>query len=282
MRHEDFSGQRAFAHVETLVNFGPRPSGSPELAKTGDYIATRLRECGLTVEEQIFTAPTPRGTIKFRNIIGKTRTQRGGAAGVVVIGSHYETKWFEKFRFVGANDGGSSTGALLELAKVASAQPDLWFVFFDGEEAMVEYDQADGLYGSKHFVAELKRTGQAERIKAMVLLDMVGDKSLKIEIPSNGDGPLIQKVFDASRAAGTRDYFGYRGEVLLDDHEPFVEAGIPAVDLIDYPYGSKPGLNDYWHTEQDTLDKISPRSLEIVGQTTLQLMNSLASTIARR
>ena len=281
-RPEDFSGQRAYAHVEQLVAFGPRPSGSVELAKSGDYIAARLREYGLTVEEQTFTAPTPRGSIRFRNIIGKTRTQRGGTAGVVVIGSHYDTKWFEQFRFVGANDGGSSTGVLLELARVAAAQPNLWFVFFDGEEAMVEYGPADGLWGSKHFVAELKRAGQVGRIKAMVLLDMVGDARLEIEMPSNGDGALIQQVFDAARAGGTRDYFGYRGGALLDDHEPFLAAGIPAVDLIDFTNGSKPGLNDYWHTEQDTLDKISPRSLEIVGQTTLRLLELPAKTGAPR
>ena len=201
--------------------------------------------------------------------------QRGGGADVIIIGSHYDTKWFDRFRFVGANDGGSSTGVLLELARVASAQPNLWFVFFDGEEAMVEYSADDGLWGSKHFVVELKRTGQAEQIKAMVLLDMVGGAHLEIGIPSNGDGALIQQVFDASRAAGTRDHFEYRGGALLDDHEPFLEAGIPAVDLIDFTYGSRPGLNDYWHTEQDTLDKISPQSLEIVGRTTLRLLDSL-------
>ena len=278
LRLDNFSGQHAYALVEQLVAFGPRPSGSAELAKSGDYIAARLREYGLTVEEQAFTAPTPRGSIRFRNIIGKTRMQRGGTASIVVIGSHYDTKWFEQFRFVGANDGGSSTGVLLELARVAAAEPNLWFVFFDGEEAMVEYGPADGLWGSKHFVAELKRTEQVERIKTMVLLDMVGDARLEIQMPSNGDGALIQQVFDAARAAGTRDYFGYRGGALLDDHEPFVEAGIPAVDLIDFTYGSKPGLNDYWHTEQDTLDKISPQSLEIVGRTSLRLLDSLAKT----
>ena len=281
-RHEDFNGQRAYAHIEQLVAFGPRPSGSAELAKSGDYIAARLRECGLTVEEQTFTASTPRGPIRFRNIIGKTRAQRAGAAGVVVVGSHYDTKWFERFRFVGANDGGSSTGVLLELGRVASAQPNLWFVFFDGEEAMVEYGSADGLWGSRHFVAELKRAGQAEQIKAMVLLDMVGDARLEIQMPSNGDGAIIQHVFDAARAEGTRDYFGYRGGALLDDHEPFLEAGIPAVDLIDFTYGSKPGLNDYWHTEQDTLDKISAPSLEIVGRTTLRLLDSLMRSGAPR
>jgi Zn-dependent M28 family amino/carboxypeptidase len=282
LRQEEFSGQRAYAHVGQFVAFGPRPSGSAELANSGDYIAARLREYGLTVEEQTFTAPTPRGPTRFRNIIGKTRAQRGGAANVVVVGSHYDTKSFERFRFVGANDGGSSAGVLLEMARVASAQLDLWFVFFDGEEAMVEYGPSDGLWGSRHFIGELKRAGQLEQTKAMVLLDMIGDAHLDIGIPSNGDGALIQQVFDAARAAGTRDYFGYRGGALLDDHEPFLEAGIPAVDLIDFTYGSKPGMNDYWHTEKDTLDKISPQSLEIVGQTTLRLLDSLTKAGATR
>ncbi|MGD0017421.1 MAG: M28 family peptidase [Verrucomicrobiia bacterium] len=272
---DNFSGTNAYAQVEQLVAFGPRPSGSAELTKSGDYIAALLRKSGLTVEEQTFTAQTPHGPIKFRNIIGRTRMQRGGGADVIIIGSHYDTKWFDRFRFVGANDGGSSTGVLLELARSLSCGTNFWFVFFDGEEAMVEYSAGDGLWGSKHFVAELKRTGQAEQIKAMVLLDMVGATRLNIGMPSNGDGALIQQVFDAARAAGTRDHFEYRGGALLDDHEPFLEAGIPAVDLIDFTYGSRPGLNDYWHTDQDTLDKISPQSLEIVGQTTLRLLDSL-------
>jgi glutaminyl-peptide cyclotransferase len=154
---------------------------------------------------------------------------------------------------------------------VAADQPNLWFVFFDGEEAMGQYTDEDGLWGSKFFVDNLKAKDQVKQIRAMVLLDMIGDKDLSVTVA----GSFVQKVFDASRAAGFRDYFKYGGNGLLDDHVPFMRAGIPAVDLIDFEFGSAPGLNDYWHTEKDTLDKLSPHSMEIVGQTTLRLIELL-------
>ena len=267
---QQFSGARAYEQVEKVVDFGPRPSGSVALERTTAYIMQQLQGYGLTVEEQAFTAPTPYGPKQFRNIIAKTHVQQGGA-NQVIIGSHYDTKLFTNITFVGANDGGSSTGVLLETARVAAEQPNLWFVFFDGEEAMVEYSDADGLWGSRFFVEELGRRGQVESIKAMVLLDMVGDKNLNVTVT----GSLMQKVFDASRAAGFRDYFNYGANGILDDHVPFLRAGIHGVDLIDFEFGSAPGLNDYWHTGKDTLDKISPQSLEIVGRTVLRLIGSL-------
>ncbi len=267
-------------HVERLVSCGPRPSGSEALQKAGDYIVAQLMGYGLEVTEQIFDAATPRGAVKFRNIIGKTRETSDGR--VVIVASHYDTKWMPDITMLGANDGGSSVGVVLEVARVAAAQPNIWFVFFDGEEAMAEYGPDDGLWGSKHFVRELNAEGRAgvERIKAMVLLDMVGDVRLNIGIPRNGTGWLVELVFDAARATGHRDYFSLYSREILDDHVPFLNAGIPAVDLIDFEYGSAPGLNDYWHTEQDTLDKISPRSLGIVGKTVLELLTKLRSAEA--
>jgi glutaminyl-peptide cyclotransferase len=263
-----FDGQKAYEQVEKVVGFGARPSGSTALEHSAAYIKQQLQGYGLMVEEQVFTAATPYGPKQFRNIVAKTRIQHGGSDHVVIFGSHYDTKLMTNFTFVGANDGGSSTGALLEMARVAAEQPDLWLVFFDGEEAMVEYGDKDGLWGSRFFVEELKRKNQVKSIKAMVLLDMIGDKDLNVSVT----GSLIQPVFDAARAAGYRDYFNYRGNSILDDHVPFLQAGIPAVDLIDFEFGSAPGLNDYWHTENDTLDKISPHSLEVVGRTTLRLL----------
>jgi glutaminyl-peptide cyclotransferase len=277
-----FDGMRAYRHVEKLVSFGPRPSGSVELTRAATYIRSQLEESGLLVEEQLFKTLTPRGPMQFRNIIGKTRIQTGKPGSVIVIGSHYDTKWMPGVKFVGANDGGSSCGVLLEAARLAAAQPDLWFVFFDGEECMVNYGAEDGLWGSKFFVEELKANRRVNSIKAMILLDMVGDANLNVTIPANGDSALVQQVFEASRALGYRDYFGYRPAEILDDHTPFVQAGIPAVDLIDFEFGSGPGLNDYWHTEKDTLDKLSPRSLEIVGQTTLRLLSLLRNSGATR
>ena len=270
------SGERAYEHVAKLVAYGARPSGSEALGRAASYITAQLRDCGLTVDEQVFTAPTPYGSKQFRNIVARTRVQRGGPDRVIIIGSHYDTKLFTNVTFVGANDGGSSTGTLLEIARVAADQPNLWFVFFDGEEAMVQYSNTDGLWGSKFFVEALQSREQVKDIKAMILLDMVGDKNLKITVV----GTLGQQVFEASRAAGFRDYFSYGANALLDDHVPFERAGIPAVDLIDadlikFHYGSPPGPREYWHTERDTLDKIAPHSLEIVGQTTLRLIELL-------
>jgi glutaminyl-peptide cyclotransferase len=267
-----FDGNRAFAHAEKLVGFGPRPSGSEALARQADFIAAQLREFGLDAEKQTFRAATPRGEIEFRNVVGKTRGGRGGAGPIILLGAHHDTKWMTNISFVGANDGASGVAALLEIARVAARQPNLWFVFFDGEECVHEYGPDDGLHGSRHFVEDLKRSGQTDWVKAMILLDMVGDARLNITMPTDGDGRLIAEVFEAARETGHREFFGYGTTSILDDHVPFLMAGIPAVDIIDFEFGSRPGLNDYWHTEQDTLDKISPRSLEIVGQTVLRLI----------
>lgn len=270
-----FSGRRAYAQVEKLVSYGPRPSASSSLIRAATYIATQLQEYGYDVEEQVFVAQTPRGPVQFRNIIGKSRVRRGATGRVIVMGSHYDTKWMPDINFVGANDGGSSTGVLLEMARVASTTPDLWFVFFDGEECMKSYGENDGLWGSRYFVKEAKATKQFGSIKAMILLDMVGDANLNIVMPANSHRGLVQRVFDAARETGNREKFAFSEAMIVDDHVPFVETGVPSVDLIDFEYGSAPGKNDYWHTDKDTLDKLSPRSLQIVGQTVLRLVDEL-------
>jgi Zn-dependent M28 family amino/carboxypeptidase len=269
-----FDGRRAYAHVQKLVNYGPRPSGSHGLIKSATYIATQLQEIGFETEEQVFMAQTPRGPMQFRNVIGMNRGQRKNEP-IIIVASHYDTKNLTNTTFVGANDGGSSTGVLLEMARVASGQANLWFVFFDGEEAQVEYGENDGLHGSKYFVDDLKGKELVKRVKALVLLDMVGDARLNVGLPSNCHPVLTQKLFDAARDTGYRDYFSLSQRPILDDHVPFQSAGIPALNIIDFEYGSAPGLNDYWHTGQDTVDKLSPRSMEIVGQTALRLLELL-------
>ncbi len=175
---QQFSGERAYQHVEKLVGYGARPSGSDALGRSATYIKTQLEDYGLKAEEQVFMASTPLGPKQFCNIVAKTRVQTGEPKRVIVIGSHYDTKVFTNFTFVGANDGGSSSGALLEIARIAAEQPNLWFVFFDGEEAMKDYTDEDGLWGSKFFVEDLKGKNQIGEVKAMVLLDMIGDKNL--------------------------------------------------------------------------------------------------------
>jgi glutaminyl-peptide cyclotransferase len=220
---QQFDGSRAYEHVAKLVGYGPRPSGSDALGRAATYIATQLQDYGLTTDEQVFVAPTPFGPKQFRNLIAKTHVLQSGPGRVIVIGSHYDTKILTNITFVGANDGGSSTGTLLEMARVAADQPNLWFVFFDGEEAMIQYSHADGLWGSKFFVENLKGKDELTRIKAMVLLDMIGDKNLNVTVA----GTFAQKVFDAARAAGFRDYFSYGANSILDDHVPFMRAGFP-------------------------------------------------------
>lgn len=264
-------------HVEKLVNMGPRPAGSPPLMKAATYIASQLEEAGMKTEDQVFIASSPRGPVQLRNVIGKTPRSRGGQGQVIIVASHYDTKYLPDIKFVGANDGGSSSGVLLELARCASAQPDVWFVFFDYEEAVKEYSETDGLMGSKFFVEQLKANGRLDWIKAVIVLDMVGDANLKINIPPNSTGHLVESVFTAARDVGARDYFALGKGDILDDHVPFLRVGIPAVDLIDFEPGRSPSTLDYWHTERDTLDKLRPRSLEIVGQTTLRLLHKLRS-----
>ncbi len=270
-----FSGERAYSQAQKIVDFGPRPSGSPALARLTVSLTTQLQEYGLAADEQTFIAPTPRGPVQFRNLVARTRGARGGPGQVILIGAHYDTKWMTNTTFVGANDGASGAAVLLEMARVASTQPNLWFVFFDGEEATREYAEEDGLHGSRFFVEELKASGRINWVKAMVLLDMVGDARLNISMPVNSDPKLVEQVFEAARDAGHRDYFSYGKSEIVDDHLPFLRAGIPAVNLIDFEYGSAPGLNDYWHTGRDTMDKIVPRSLEITGQTALRLISRL-------
>lgn len=272
---DSFDADAAYRHVESLVNFGPRPPGTEEHRQTGDYIAEQLRQSGLEVEDQRFHASTPRGPMEFRNIIGRTGHRRNADDKILIFASHYDTKWIAGIRFVGANDSGSSTGVLLEMARVAASQPNIWFVFFDGEEAFNSYGPNDGFWGSKFVAADLVANGEAQHIKAMVLLDMVGDKNLTITLPANSTGHLSQQVLLAARELGYRDHFRVVPHEIGDDHVAFIGAGIAAVDLIDFEYGSAPGRHDYWHTEHDTLDKISPSSLKIVGQTALHLIDLL-------
>ena len=276
----NFDGKRAFHHVQALVNMGPHPAGTPALTKASSYIKSQLEEAGLEVEEQVFMTGSPRGPLQFRNLVAKTPHSAGGAGQVIVIASHYDTKYLPDINFVGANDGGSSSGALLEMARCAAMVPNVWFVFFDGEEAIREYTRDDGLVGSRFFVEQLKADKHVDWIKGVILLDMVGDANLKVTLPANSSGKLVEEVFGAARDVGSRDFFTLGKSEMLDDHVPFLRVGIPAVDVIDFEYGSAPGLNDYWHTDKDTLDKLSPRSLEIVGQTMLRLLARLRASPA--
>ena len=265
-------GRLAYAHVERLVGFGPRPPGSPAIAASQAYITDVLKRLSLHVEHQDFLANTPNGPVSMKNIVAKIH-QSGKP--VVILGSHYDTRLMTNVPFVGANDGGSSTGLLLELARVLSHRRSafsVWFVFFDGEEAQREWSETDSLYGSRYFVEKLKVDGQARAVKAMLLLDMVGDRELKLENDASSTPWLMELVRRSAIELGYDKYLAGSQKAMVDDHLPFIRAGIAAVDLIDYDYGFN---NSFWHTPNDTLDKISPHSLKIVGDIVVRVVENL-------
>ena len=269
------SGEKAYAHVQRLVSFGPRPSGSPGIKKSQDYLTKTLKNFHLDVEHQNFLASTPNGSIPMKNIIA--RAKKGITDDVIILASHYDTLPMESDLFLGANDGGSSSGLLLELARVLSKRQwnfSFWFVFFDGEEAQKLWSSNDSLYGSKYFVERLKSRRQVSLIKAMILTDMVGDRNLILERDRSSTTWLMDLVWDSARELGYSNHLAVVPKTIIDDHIPFLKAGIPAVDLIDYEFGKN---NRYWHTPQDTIDKISVKSLLIVGEIIIRTIEKIAT-----
>jgi Zn-dependent M28 family amino/carboxypeptidase len=267
----------AFAHIQKLVSYGPRPPGSPGIAQAQSYITGCLKKLNLVVEHDDFLANTPNGSVAMKNILAR---HEGGRNDVIILASHYDTLLMPNAPFVGANDGGSSTGLLLELARVVSQQrrsSAVWFVFFDGEEAQKSWTEEDSLYGSRHFLEKLQTDGDEKKIKAMILLDMIGDKDLVLEKDLSSTPWLLDLVFKSAQDLGHAKHLATSPKAMMDDHTPFVRAGIPAVDLIDYSFGfanAAGGL--YWHSPNDTLDKISPESLKIVGEIVLKTLDKLA------
>ena len=263
---ENFSGEKAFAHVQQLVDLGPRPAGSEALEKSRLYIIEQLKSVGWTVARSEFSDQTPRGKMTFVNLIARFGTSEKKEAAQFLLCYHYDTKTFDTIRFVGANDGGSSTGLLVEMARVLALSPALAakieLLFFDGEEAFENFTATDGLYGSRHFAQELRDSGKAKSVRGGILFDMIGDKSLDVTLPSDSPSALTRNIFAAADALGQRAYFTYLDRGMTDDHTPLNEIGIPVIDLIDFDFPP-------WHTAEDTLDKISAESLEIVGRVAL-------------
>jgi glutaminyl-peptide cyclotransferase len=263
-----FSGQRAYEHVKRLVEFGPRPSGSKELESARKYI---LEQTEGTLEE--WMADTPAGKLRMANIVVELK---GETDETIIIAGHYDTKRYKEFAFVGANDGGSSAGALIELVRAFRAQhrPTRFtyrFVFFDGEEAVCrEWDECskpgrpDNTYGSRYEVGRLKARARLKSVCALILLDMVGYDLLDLGRDDMSTPWLVDVLWQTARELGYSKQFVERVEgVGGDDHAPFLSAGVPSVDLIQlstYPH---------WHTPEDTLDKISPHSLKAVGDVVL-------------
>jgi glutaminyl-peptide cyclotransferase len=263
---ENFSGEKAFAHVQHLVELGPRPAGSEALEKSRLYIIEQLKSAGWTVARSEFSDQTPRGKMTFVNLIARFGTSEKKEAAQFLLCSHYDTKTFDTIRFVGANDGGSSTGLLIEMARVLALNPALAakieLLFFDGEEAFENFTATDGLYGSRHFAQELRDSGKAKSVRGGILFDMIGDKSLDVTLPPDSPADLTRNIFAAADVLGQRTHFTYLSGGMTDDHTPLNEIGIPVIDLIDFDFPP-------WHTAGDTLDKISAESLEIVGRVAL-------------
>jgi glutaminyl-peptide cyclotransferase len=274
---EAVSGDKALAHVQQLVDFGPRPPGSDALEKSRVYIEKQLRDYGWETTRQLFTDQTPRGKMSFVNLIARFRGKQAKhiTAPNFLICSHYDTKIFDDIGFVGANDGGSSTGLLLELARVLAQRPalaaNMELVFFDGEEAIEMFTDRDGLYGSRYFASELTKKNAVSQFRGGILLDMVGDASLGITLPLDSPADLAREIFAAADALQCRSQFTYFDHgSITDDHTPLNAAGIPTIDLIDFDYPP-------WHTAGDTIDKLSAASLRTVGRVVLYYLSESTS-----
>jgi len=266
-----FDGKRAYDLVAKQVSYGPRPAGSPALAKLQDYLETELKSYGCAVETDSFSADTPAGRLPMKNLLAKIPGQKPG---ILLLGTHYDTKRLDNF--VGADDAGSSTAVMLELARLLCKQPPqkyaVWIAFFDGEEAVnPQWKDPDNRYGSRQMAAKLAASGDLKNVKAFILADLVGYNNLLIKPEENSTKALNEMVWKIAAQLGYQDIF-VNDEILgvSDDHLSFLSRKVPSVDLINLN-----NTGTYWHTPQDAMDKISPKSLAIVGYVILETINHL-------
>jgi glutaminyl-peptide cyclotransferase len=268
----DFSGARALEYTRTVVEFGPRPPNSQAAAELRAYLRGELQRLGWQLIADRFTAHTPLGPMAMENIIAR----RAGSSGkAIVFSGHYDTKLMGGMSFVGANDGGSSTGFLLEMARALSGRRlkhDFYLVFFDGEEALRNWSETDGLHGSRHLAERWRREGMLGRIAALINFDMIGDRDLGILREASSSSSLVALIWSAAAGTGHASRFLPDYGAIEDDHMPFVRLGVNACDLIDFDYG--PG-HSYWHTAQDTLDKLSADSFQAVGEVMIEVLRRL-------
>lgn len=280
-----FNGERALDHARKQVEIGPRPPSSPEAEKTRQYIVNQLESFGLNASLDEFQVVTPQGEKKMANIVGEIA---GKTKNIVLLTSHYDTKYYKDMRFVGANDPAASVGTLLEIGRVLGSMKDkpkvtYRLVFFDGEEAFCEGwddcgtpDEPDNTYGSRRYVELLRERKELQNTRAMILLDLMGYKHLELGRDTLSTKWLQDLIWQTGRELGHQKIFVDRPEgVGGDDHEPFLRAGVDAVDLIQlsgYPY---------WHQADDTIDKISAPSMKIVGDTVLASLPKIADRIVK-
>jgi Zn-dependent M28 family amino/carboxypeptidase len=272
-----FDGTRAFNVLKRLVDFGPRPSGSNQLALARQWMIAQLRQSGAEVEEDRFVAHTPVGQLAMANVIAKFP---GTKPGIVIVAGHYDTARIPNVAFVGANDGGSSAALVMELARAVAGRKfpfTLWLVLFDGEEATQQWSNSDSLYGSRHMVERLSDKGRLGRVKALILVDMVGDAKLTIYRDANSTPWLTDLTFTTAHQLGYGKVFLNEKQGYGDDHIPFVDAGVAAVDLLGNvgPAAPSAPFGSYWHTAQDTVGHCSAASLTIVGRVVLASLDAL-------
>ena len=268
----DFSGASALEFTKKAVSFGPRPPGSKANTTLRVYIRQQIKLRGGEISEDSFTAQTPNGRVPMTNIIAMFPGKSGRA---LVFTGHFDTKYFPGRNFVGANDGGSSAGLLLELMRATagtSHNDDIYFAWFDGEEAFGEWSDTDGIYGSRHLAEKWTREGVLPRIRALINVDMIGDRDLRILQEGNSTAQLRTQVWQAAADRGYGKYFADYGGAIEDDHMPFLRRGVPALDLIDFEYGPN---NAYWHTDKDTVDKLSAHSFQVVGDVLMEFMRRM-------
>jgi len=253
-----FDSNRAWEHLRQLVAIGPRPAGSPAIETSRKYIKDQLTAIGVKTAEQAWDDATPAGPVHMVNLIA---TFPGASKNRIVIGGHYDTKRFREFSFVGANDGGSSAAFLVELARLLKARKNaltIELLFLDGEEAVFEWAGTDHTYGSRHYVAQSRKDGTIATLKAFILVDMIGDRDLRIKRDLNSTGWLTGIIWETARRLKLNTYFPADPTQIEDDHLEFTKAGIPSVDLIDLEFGP-------WHTAGDNLSSVSAGSLQVVG-----------------
>ena len=268
-----FDGAKAYNQVAKLVAFGPHPSGSDGIAKVQDYLRAELASYGCAVEEQAFQAPSPMGDLPMKNVVAKIP---GSGPGIILLMTHFDTKRVDSF--VGAEDAGSSTGVMLEIARDLCGKPkqpnSVWIAFVDGEETQATFDwlTSDSLYGSRELAARMALSGDLKSVRAVILADMVGQYNLHIQRDYDAPKWLNDMIWNTAAGLGYRSVFVSQTTRTEDDNLPFLDRKVPTIDLIDLTDYMSLG---YWHTTEDTLDKISPRNLAIVGHVILESVNEL-------
>jgi Zn-dependent M28 family amino/carboxypeptidase len=270
-----FESSRAYDHLRQVVSIGPRPAGSPGIAQTRDYITRQLKSIGVSVTQQPFVARTPIGDIRMVNLIAAIP---GARKERIAIAGHYDTKLYREFRFVGANDAGSSTAFLIELARVLKSRANAFtieLIFFDGEEATLpDWTGTDHTYGSQYYVDRARTAGTLGTLKALVLVDMVADRSPRFMRESNSTPWLTDILWSTAQRLGHGSIFVNASTPIEDDHIPFLSAGVPAADIIDLDYPA-------WHTAADTLEQTSARTLQVVGDVVVASLAPIEARLSR-